>query len=204
MAVVGISGYAVYAFDVLVAHLEGRAPVTLAQCLAAVPGSPPLTGKSPLFVTWNTIAKDGDASLRGCIGTFQEEELESGVASYSLTAALEDPRFRPIQKRELPHLECGVTILKNFESAANPMDWEIGVHGIKGVFTHRGRRTSATFLPDVAVEQGWDKETTLVYLADKANAHPDSTISLTRYQGEKSAIRYEEYLDILKQIDARE
>lgn len=40
----------------------------------------------PLFVTWNTHSpRTGQKSLRGCIGTFAAQELESGLKSYALT-----------------------------------------------------------------------------------------------------------------------
>ena len=39
----------------------------------------------PLFVTWNTISRSGYKSLRGCIGTFEPQELEYGLKSYALT-----------------------------------------------------------------------------------------------------------------------
>jgi hypothetical protein len=40
----------------------------------------------PLFVTWNQhSARTGQKSLRGCIGTFAAQELESGLKSYALT-----------------------------------------------------------------------------------------------------------------------
>lgn len=39
----------------------------------------------PLFVTWNTISRSGHKSLRGCIGTFEPQELEYGLRSYALT-----------------------------------------------------------------------------------------------------------------------
>lgn len=39
----------------------------------------------PLFVTWNTVSRSGYKSLRGCIGTFEPQELEYGLRSYSLT-----------------------------------------------------------------------------------------------------------------------
>lgn len=39
----------------------------------------------PLFVTWNTISRSGQKSLRGCIGTFEAQELEYGLRSYALT-----------------------------------------------------------------------------------------------------------------------
>lgn len=40
----------------------------------------------PLFVTWNQHSTlSGQKSLRGCIGTFAAQELESGLKSYALT-----------------------------------------------------------------------------------------------------------------------
>jgi hypothetical protein len=40
----------------------------------------------PLFVTWNQhSARSGQKSLRGCIGTFAAQELESGLKSYAFT-----------------------------------------------------------------------------------------------------------------------
>jgi len=40
----------------------------------------------PLFVTWNTVKKDGSKSLRGCIGTFEPQDLDDGLRSYALTS----------------------------------------------------------------------------------------------------------------------
>lgn len=40
----------------------------------------------PLFVTWNTISKHGQKSLRGCIGTFEPHELSKGLREYALTS----------------------------------------------------------------------------------------------------------------------
>lgn len=42
--------------------------------------------KYPLFVTWDTISKRGHKSLRGCIGTFEDQELDVGLRSYALTS----------------------------------------------------------------------------------------------------------------------
>ena len=47
--------------------------------------------------------------------------------------------------------------------------FEVGRHGI--ILVKDGRR--AVFLPDVAVEQGWDREQTLTRLAQKAGLPPD-------------------------------
>lgn len=40
----------------------------------------------PLFVTWNTLSRSGNKSLRGCIGTFEGQELAAGLKSYALTS----------------------------------------------------------------------------------------------------------------------
>ena len=40
----------------------------------------------PLFVTWNTLNSRGYKSLRGCIGTFEAQELSLGLKSYALIA----------------------------------------------------------------------------------------------------------------------
>lgn len=42
--------------------------------------------KYPLFVTWNIVYKTGYKSLRGCIGTFEAQELAAGLKSYALTS----------------------------------------------------------------------------------------------------------------------
>ncbi|KAJ5978706.1 hypothetical protein N7501_002048 [Penicillium viridicatum] len=122
----------------------------------------------PLFVTWNTLSRSGHKSLRGCIGTFEGQELAAGLKSYALTSAFDDTRFEPIPKSLLPSLSCSLTLLGSFEPCTNAMDWSLGTHGLRISFIHRGRRYGATYLPDVAVEQGWTKEETVESLMRKA------------------------------------
>lgn len=40
----------------------------------------------PLFVTWDTLSRSGHKSLRGCIGTFEAQDLATGLKSYALTS----------------------------------------------------------------------------------------------------------------------
>ncbi|KAK2808388.1 hypothetical protein FQN50_004773 [Emmonsiellopsis sp. PD_5] len=122
----------------------------------------------PLFVTWNTLSRNGHKSLRGCIGTFEPQELAFGLKSYALTSAFNDTRFSPIHPSLLPSLSCSLTLLSTFEPCTNALDWVLGTHGLRISFTHRGRRYGATYLPDVAVEQGWTKEETVESLMRKA------------------------------------
>ncbi|EYE98185.1 AMMECR1 domain-containing protein [Aspergillus ruber CBS 135680] len=124
--------------------------------------------RHPLFVTWNTVSKNGNKSLRGCIGTFEAQELSAGLRSYALTSAFDDHRFNPIPESLVPSLSCSLTLLGSFEPCTNAMDWDLGTHGIRISFIQRGRRYGATYLPDVPVEQGWTKEETLESLMRKA------------------------------------
>ena len=82
----------------------------------------------PLFVTWS---KGEDHHLRGCIGTFTSDNLEKNLAAYSLYAAFKDSRFPPLKLEEVKDLNCGISLLVNFENVDNIYDWEIGKHGIQ-------------------------------------------------------------------------
>jgi len=144
-----------------------------------------------MFVTWK---KNGD--LRGCIGIFSDIPLWPGLQEYSITAGTKDRRFPPIATKELPNLECGISLLHSFEDADNPFDWEVGKHGIRIFIDH----CSATFLPEVASEQGWNKEETLAYLSRKAGFSekltPDvlNRMRVQRYQSAKIKASWDEYL----------
>ena len=83
-------------------------------------------------------------------------------------SAFEDTRFTPISASEVPRLSVSVTLLTDFERCANPMDWDLGTHGLRIAFTYHGKRYGATYLPDVPKEQGWSKAETLVSLMRKA------------------------------------
>ena len=170
----------------------------------------PIT-ESPLFVTWNIVSpRSRSRSLRGCIGTFEPQDLESGLKDYSLTSALHDTRFDPISMSELPKLEVAVTLLTDFERCTDPLDWELGVHGIKISFYERHRRYSATYLPDVASEQGWTKEETLDSLVRKAGWtgrrgwKEINELEVVRYQGRKESVEYEEYRDFKRWVAEQE
>lgn len=188
------------------------APDTAATSVTSLAGrDDPEIRESPLFVTWNILSQDPSdedhRALRGCIGTFEDQDLEDGIASYALTSALHDTRFNPIRASELPTLEVAVTLLTDFEDAADTMDWSLGVHGIRISFVYHGRRYGATYLPDVAVEQGWTKEETIVSLMRKAgwvgrkDRWRDVEVDTVRYQGKKESLAYPEYRNWRDWID---
>ena len=70
-------------------------------------------------------------------------------------SAMKDSRFNPVTRDELPKLHVSVSILCHFVDAADFLDWEIGVHGIRIEFyNERGSKKTATYLPEVPREQG--------------------------------------------------
>ena len=82
------------------------------------------------------------------------KNVHSLVSSISLSA-FKDSRFQPISPDELPRLSVSVSILRQFEEARDYRDWDIGTHGIRIEFyNERGAKRTATYLPEVAPEQG--------------------------------------------------
>ena len=149
-------------------HLTGSTSVASMSVRPSYASRLSVTESYPLFVTWNTISRSGHKSLRGCIGTFEGLPLEHGLQTYALTSAFDDTRFSPIPSSLMPALSCSLTLLADFEPCADALDWELGTHGLRISFTWRNRRFGATYLPDVAVEQGWNQEETLESLMKKA------------------------------------
>ncbi|KAK7433380.1 hypothetical protein QQZ08_000320 [Neonectria magnoliae] len=182
--------------------LAASTPATSTSSLPLPPSS------APLFVTWNTMDDDDDPSLRGCIGTFESQPLAEGIPEYSLVSALQDSRFPPIRKAELPTLQVAVTLLTDFEEVDDKYDWDVGVHGLRLSFYDRGRRYGSTYLPDVAAEQGWTKDETLFSLIRKAGwmgsrKHwKDLDLNVTRYQGKKSTLEYSAFKKWRAGLDA--
>ena len=155
--------------------------------------------KYPLFVSWK---KGKEKELRGCIGTFESSDLKTNLYNYSLYAAFNDFRFNPIELKEIPNLNCSISLLVNFENVNDIYDWEIGKHGIEIQFGNNNSY-KGTFLPHVAKEQGWDKKKTLESLIMKAGFYGSlnevkDSIKLTRYQAIKIEMSYEEYLEMKK------
>lgn len=78
-----------YVFDTLSAHFEKRPVKSVAhfrQILGEQVSSVGDQDPAPLFVTYNTLRKDGTKRLRGCIGTFSKAPLEPTLKQYSIIA----------------------------------------------------------------------------------------------------------------------
>lgn len=110
-----------------------------------------------------------DGHLRGCIGSILgRDALWRTVTRMAFAAAFEDPRFPPLARREWPRVTLECSVLGPLTRCPDPEAVQIGRHGL--VLVARGR--SGVFLPQVPVEQGWDRLTYLDQLCRKAGLPP--------------------------------
>jgi len=116
-----------------------------------------------------TLDKRGD--LRGCIGSIAPVELlYQSVAANALNAAFRDPRFHPLSKDELAEVTIEVSVMSPIVPVAHIDEIVVGRDGL---ILRMGMR-SGLLLPQVATEQGWDRETFLNHTAMKAGLPADS------------------------------
>ena len=142
--------------------------------------TPKLKVRTATFVTLKIKGE-----LRGCIGSLTPvEPLYQSVHHNAINAAMQDPRFPPVQPVELPRLEIDVSILSPIRDIAAIDEFKLGQQGIiMGKGMHR-----AVFLPEVAVEQGWTREETLSYLSRKAGLPSDAWKQGARFQVFESVV----------------
>jgi uncharacterized protein len=109
--------------------------------------------------------------LRGCIGTFHAGgSLWETVHEMASAAARRDPRFPPLARPDLAELAIEISVLSPPRRISNPEEIELGRHGVE---IRRGRRRGL-LLPQVAIEQGFDRERFLAETCRKANLPSDS------------------------------
>jgi AMME syndrome candidate gene 1 protein len=169
----------------------------------------------PLFVTWESSNQSNRHhrnrthhrwQLRGCIGTLTPKLLSTAVGEYAVISALRDKRFRPIELQEVSSLRVSISLLVQYEECQDVYDWTVGVHGIVIKFAvhhhhHHPHNYNATYLPEVAAQQGWDQSQTIESLIQKAGYHGTvdadllKTIHCTRYQSSKCQVTFDEYVE---------
>lgn len=134
---------------------------------------PPARGFDPILENrqgaFVTLKKHGE--LRGCIGHMAEDlPLCQVVGMMALQAAFNDRRFTPLKLNELPEIEIEISVLTPSQKVKETEDIVIGRDGV--ILRKDGR--SAVFLPQVAPEQGWNREEMLSHLSRKAGLSSDS------------------------------
>ena len=146
-------------------HVVGKKPVPELKL------TPVFKEKRGVFVT---LTMQGE--LRGCIGLpYPVMPLGEAIVHAAEAAAREDPRFPPVHRNELDAISVEVTILTvpvplEGDPATRPERVIVGKHGL----IIRGMGTSGLLLPQVATEQGWDREAFLAHSCRKAGLPVDA------------------------------
>ncbi len=139
-----------------------------------------LQARKGAFVTLHNSGR-----LRGCIGQlYPDRELYKVVQSCVLSAALEDTRFLPVRKEELPDLDIEISVLTPFERVRDINEIEVGRHGL---YVVQGRYRGL-LLPQVATQYQWDRTTFLEQTCRKAGlpemAYQDPRTIIHRFEAE--------------------
>ena len=111
-----------------------------------------------------------DGRLRGCVGFVEPVlPLYQTVAETAEAAAFHDNRFYPVPADEAPRLKIEISVLSPL-AAIRPDEVVVGKHGL--VVSYRGRR--GLLLPQVPVEQLWDREKFIAETCRKASLPLDA------------------------------
>ncbi len=128
--------------------------------------NPELIKKRGVFVT---LTQNGQ--LRGCIGYIQAvKPLCEAVTDMAIEAAVNDPRFSPLQKEELSKIKIEISVLSPLKRIKDTQEIKIGRDGI---FIRKGF-DSGLLLPQVATENNWNKDEFLKQGCYKAGLPADA------------------------------
>ncbi len=109
--------------------------------------------------------------LRGCIGNIiGRRPLIDTVTSMAHAAAFDDPRFPALRPEEFNRIHIEISVLSPLREITDISEIKTGVHGI---FMTRGF-SSGVLLPQVATEQGWDRDTFVQHTCMKAGLPKDA------------------------------
>jgi hypothetical protein len=110
-----------------------------------------------------TLRKAGE--LRGCIGyTSAVKPLSTTVRDTATLAALRDTRFQPVSVSELPQLEYEISVLSPLRRVLDVQQIKVGQYGL----LMKNGGDEGLLLPQVPVEEKWDRQTFLEETCVKA------------------------------------
>jgi hypothetical protein len=116
---------------------------------------------------FTTLKKAG--ALRGCIGyTSAVKPLYMTVRDTATLAAMRDPRFAPVAASELPQLDYEISVLSPLRRVTDIQQIKVGEHGL----LMKNGDSEGLLLPQVPVEQKWDRQTFLEQTCAKAGMSP--------------------------------
>ena len=129
--------------------------------------------KAGVFVS---LKKFGD--LRGCIGTFMptQENIAQEIIRNAISAAVDDPRFSPVNTSELEDLSISVDVLSAPEEVKDVSQLDPKKYG---VIVSSGYK-KGLLLPDL---EGVDTvEYQIEITRRKAGIYPDEKVKLHRFE----------------------
>jgi AmmeMemoRadiSam system protein A len=113
---------------------------------------------------FTTLKESGE--LRGCIGyTSAAKPLYITVRDTATLAAMRDTRFPQVSASELPKLEYEISVLSPLRRVTDIQQIKVGQHGL---LMKNGDSYEGLLLPQVPVEQKWDRQTFLEQTCRKA------------------------------------
>jgi AmmeMemoRadiSam system protein A len=80
---------------------------------------------------------------------------------------MRDPRFRPVTADELPKLAYEISVLSPLRRVTDVQQIKVGQHGL----LMKNGDSEGLLLPQVPVEQKWDRQTFLEQTCAKAGMH---------------------------------
>jgi len=137
------------------------------------PPLPDMTEKAGVFVC---LKKHGQ--LRGCIGTFMPSYENVGVETImnAISAATKDPRFHPVEEKELQELDYSVDVLFPPEKIRDTKELDPRQYGVIVVSGHR----RGLLLPDL---EGVDTVEEQLRIAKmKADILPHEEVEVYRFK----------------------
>jgi AmmeMemoRadiSam system protein A len=116
-----------------------------------------------------TLHEHGE--LRGCIGHIEADQpIADVVRRCAASACSSDPRFPAVTPAELGDIEIELSILGALEPVTDLDDVEVGRDGLVVELGYR----RGLLLPQVATEQGWDRQTFIEQTCHKAGLPRDA------------------------------
>lgn len=145
-----------------------------------IPSSKILLEKRGVFVTIKIAG-----NLRGCIGLIRAAKpLYEAVREMAISASFDDPRFVPLTKDEFNNIETEISVLTPLIRVHDISEIEVGRDGL----LIRLDFHSGLLLPQVATENGWDRETFLQQTCFKAglpkNSYKEKTAEIFRFSAD--------------------
>jgi len=116
--------------------------------------------------------------LRGCIGTISPTtaSIADEIIQNAISAATQDPRFRPVTPDELSRIDCSVDVLEEAEDIDSPAELNVKEYG---VIVSKGVRRGL-LLPNL---EGVDTVSEQISIArQKAGIGPNEPVKLQRFR----------------------